>query len=54
MVLSHVLSRDPAMISEPISEMPEMALVADMSGVCRSGGTRVMRWKPRKADRMKM
>ena len=23
-----------------------MAFVADMSGVCSSGGTRVMTWKP--------
>ena len=29
----------PARTSEPISEMPEMALVADISGVCSSGGT---------------
>ena len=30
------------MTSEPISEMPEIALVADMSGVCNKGGTRMM------------
>src|SRR5438552_11248975 len=40
-VLSQPLS-DPATTSEPISEMPEMALVADISGVCSKGGTRVM------------
>src|SRR5579872_7186177 len=34
----------PAMTREPISEMPEMALVADMSGVCSSGGTREITW----------
>ena len=34
----------PATTREPISEMPEMALVADISGVCNSGGTRVMTW----------
>ena len=34
----------PAKTSEPMSEMPEMALVADMSGVCSSGGTRLMTW----------
>jgi hypothetical protein len=28
------------MTMEPTSEMPEMALVADIRGVCRSGGTR--------------
>lgn len=42
---SRVLSqscRAPATTSEPISEMPEMALVADISGVCSSGGTREM------------
>ena len=38
---------------EPISEMPEMALVADISGVCSSGGTRLMTWYPRKAARAK-
>ena len=32
----------PAATSEPTSEMPEIALVADISGVCNSGGTRVM------------
>ena len=36
--------REPAATSEPTSEMPEMAFVADMSGVCSSGGTRVMTW----------
>ena len=36
--------RDPAATSEPTSEMPEMALVADISGVCSSGGTLVMTW----------
>jgi hypothetical protein len=34
----------PASTSEPMSEMPEMALVADISGVCSSGGTRLMTW----------
>ena len=34
----------PASTSEPISEMPEMALVADISGVCSRGGTRLMTW----------
>ena len=33
---------DPAATSEPTREMPEIALVADMSGVCSRGGTRVM------------
>jgi hypothetical protein len=32
----------PARTRDPMSEMPEMALVADMSGVWRSGGTRLM------------
>ena len=35
---------EPAATSEPTSEMPEIAFVADMSGVCSSGGTRVMIW----------
>ena len=42
------VARRPA-TSEPTSEMPEMALVADMSGVCSSGGTRVMTMKPDEA-----
>ena len=29
----------PAMISEPTSEMPEIAFVAAINGVCSSGGT---------------
>src|SRR5262249_8980725 len=34
----------PAATSEPTSEMPEMAFVADISGVCSRGGTRVITW----------
>ncbi len=34
----------PAATSEPTSEMPLMALVPLMSGVCKSGGTREMTW----------
>ena len=34
----------PVTTSDPTSEIAAIALVADMSGVCRSGGTRVMRW----------
>ena len=34
----------PAATIEPTSEIPEIAFVADMSGVCSSGGTRVMTW----------
>jgi hypothetical protein len=34
--------------------MPERALVADMSGVCNSGGTREMIRYPRKPAKMKM
>ena len=36
--------RPPAATSEPTSEMPEMALVADISGVCSRAGTLVMTW----------
>ena len=43
----------PASTSEPTSEMALMALVADMSGVCSSAGTRVMVKNPTKAARMK-
>jgi hypothetical protein len=35
-------------------EIPEIALVADMRGVCSSGGTRVMMWYPRKPASRKM
>src|SRR5260370_37501898 len=41
------------MTSEPISEMPEIAFVADISGVCSSGGTREINWYPRNAARAK-
>ena len=34
--------------SEPTRLMAEIAFVADMSGVCRSGGTRVITRKPTK------
>ena len=40
----HRRGRRPAATSEPTSEMPEIALVADISGVCSSGGTRVITW----------
>ena len=30
----------PAVTIEPTSEMPEIALVADIKGVCSNGGTR--------------
>src|SRR3954447_2392561 len=43
----------PAATIEPTSEMPEMALVADISGVCSSGGTRVITMKPTKPARTK-
>ena len=35
-------SRPPAYTSEPTSEMPEMALVADIKGVWSRAGTRVI------------
>ena len=38
------LNSAPAATSEPTSEMPEMALVADISGVCSRAGTLVMIW----------
>jgi hypothetical protein len=43
MVLT-VLYLAPAVTIEPTSEIPEMALVADIKGVCNSGGTREMTW----------
>ena len=39
----------PAITSEPTSGMPEMALVAAISGVCSSGETRPITSKPREA-----
>src|SRR4051812_34738941 len=39
MVLT-MLRPAPAATSEPTSEIPEIAFVADMSGVCSSGGAR--------------
>ena len=39
----------PAAMSEPTSEMPEIAFVAAMSGVCSSGGTREMTMYPTNA-----
>jgi len=35
---------EPAITIEPHREMPEMAFVADIKGVCKSGGTREMTW----------
>src|SRR3954465_5842972 len=35
---------EPAATNEPTSEMPEIALVADINGVCSRGGTRVITW----------
>jgi len=34
----------PAVTREPTSEMPEMAFVADIRGVCKRGGTREITW----------
>jgi hypothetical protein len=39
-----VLDRAPAVTIEPTKEIPEMAVVADISGVCSSGGTREITW----------
>src|SRR5882724_11175676 len=41
-----VFACSPAMTMEPISEMPEMAFVADINGVCSRGGTREITWYP--------
>jgi len=35
---------DPAITIEPTREIPEIAFVADIKGVCSSGGTREMTW----------
>src|SRR5687768_7446671 len=39
----------PAATSDPTSEMPEIALVADINGVCSSGGTRAITRNPTNA-----
>ena len=44
----------PGVTSEPTSEMPEMALVADISGVCNSGETPPMTSKPTKPASTRM
>ena len=43
-VVLSVLCCAPAATSEPTSEIPEIALVADIRGVCRSEGTREITW----------
>src|SRR5205823_4793033 len=43
----------PAAMSDPTSEIPEIALVAAISGVCSSGGTRVITMYPVNAARTK-
>ena len=39
-IVATLFLAEPAAISDPTSEMPEIAFVAAMSGVCSSGGTR--------------
>ena len=34
----------PAITIDPTKEIPEMAFVADIKGVCSSGGTREITW----------
>src|SRR5512134_3199641 len=43
----------PATRIEPTTAMAEIAFVSDISGVCRSGDTRRMTWKPRNVARTK-
>ena len=43
----------PANTKEATREMPEIALVAAISGVCNSGGIRLMVWTPTKPASMK-
>jgi len=45
---------EPAATSEPTSEIPEIALVAAISGVCSVGETRPITSYPRKPARMRM
>src|SRR5579863_5931081 len=44
----------PAATSEPTREMPEMALVVDMSGVCSRGGTLRITSNPRNPARARI
>ena len=53
-IVATLLRCEPAATSEPTSEMPEIAFVADISGVCSSGGTRVITMKPTKPASTKM
>ena len=39
-----VLYSAPAVTMEPTSEIPDIALVADIRGVCSRGGTREITW----------
>jgi hypothetical protein len=43
----------PANTIDATREMPEIAFVAAMSGVCSSGGIRLMAWTPTKAASIK-
>ena len=48
-IVATALRWAPAAMSDPTSEMPEIAFVAAMRGVCRSGGTREMTMNPTNA-----
>jgi hypothetical protein len=39
-IVATVDARDPAAISDPTREIPDIAFVAAINGVCSSGGTR--------------
>jgi hypothetical protein len=50
---SVLASRSPVSRMAPTTVMAEIALVSDISGVCSSGDTPRMSWKPRNAASMK-
>src|SRR5207253_2866990 len=50
-IVATLFARDPAAMSEPTSEIPEIAFVAAINGVCSSGGTREITMYPVNAAR---
>src|SRR5262245_14388430 len=43
-IVATLLWPEPAITIEPTREIPEIAFVADINGVCSNGGTREMTW----------
>src|SRR5262249_30116218 len=53
-IVESVVFPSPATTSDATSEMPEIAFVKAINGVCRSCGTFEMTWYPAKIARAKM